>query len=63
MQNAKIYRQYAADCARMAQKLNGEDKKILMKIAEAWEERAREAELRQNGKKTKRPGPDVDSPP
>ncbi len=48
MQNAKIYRQYAADCARMALKLDGEDKKILLEIARAWEQRALEAEQRQN---------------
>ena len=52
MQDAKIYRQYAADCARMAQKLSGEDKQVLLKIAQAWEERAVEAD-RQKGKKDK----------
>jgi hypothetical protein len=54
MQEAKTYRRYAADCARMAQKLNAEDKEVLMKIAEAWELRAQEAEHRQkkpDGKK------------
>jgi hypothetical protein len=52
MQEANIYRQYAAECARMAQKLSGEDKEILMKIAEAWELRAQEAERQiENGKK------------
>lgn len=52
VQDAKIYRQYAADCARMAGKLNGNDRDVLLKIAQAWEERALEAE-RQNGKRDK----------
>lgn len=47
MQDAKIYRHYAADCARMAQKLNDEDKKVLLEIAKAWDQRAQEAEHRQ----------------
>ncbi|MBI3704173.1 MAG: hypothetical protein HY244_10115 [Rhizobiales bacterium] len=52
MHEAQTYRQFAADCARMAQKLNAEDKEILMKIAEAWELRAQEAERQfENGKK------------
>lgn len=50
MQDAKTYRQYAADCARMAQKLNGEDRKILIRIADAWEQRALEAERQQKAK-------------
>ena len=52
MQDAKIYRQYAADCARMAQKLAGDDKKVLLEIAKAWEQRAQEAEQQQ--KKTEK---------
>lgn len=52
MQEANTYRRYSADCARMAQKLNAEDKEALMKIAEAWELRAQEAERQfKNGKK------------
>ncbi len=53
MQEAKIYRQYAADCARMAQKLTAQDKAILLKIADAWEQRAREAELHEKKKDKK----------
>jgi hypothetical protein len=44
MLEAKHYRQYAADCVRIAQKMDDKDKAILMKIAEAWEMRAVEAE-------------------
>ncbi len=50
MQEAKIYRQYAADCTRMAQKLTAQDKAVLLKIADAWEQRAREAELQEKKK-------------
>jgi len=53
MQDAKIYRQYAADCARMARKLSGDDREALLKIAQAWEERALEAE-RQTSKREKK---------
>ena len=44
MKDAKTYREYAADCIRMAKLMNPKDKQALLKMAEAWEERAREAE-------------------
>jgi hypothetical protein len=44
MKDAKTYREYAADCTRMAKLMNPKDKEVLLKMAEAWEERAREAE-------------------
>ena len=44
MQDAKIYREYAKDCIRIAQTMNAKDKAILLKMAEAWEDRAKEAE-------------------
>jgi hypothetical protein len=47
MQEAKTYRQYAADCRRMATTMSDKDGKILLKMAEAWESRAEEAERRQ----------------
>ncbi|MBI2714806.1 MAG: hypothetical protein HYX37_10165 [Rhizobiales bacterium] len=37
MQEAKTYRQYAAECVRMAQKLSAKDKDVLLQMAEAWE--------------------------
>ncbi len=46
--NAKTYREYAADCARIAQLMDAEDKEALLKMALAWEDRAQEAE-RQDG--------------
>lgn len=52
MQDAKTYRQYAAECVRMAQKMNAKDKDVLLRMAEAWELRAQEAERQfENGKK------------
>jgi hypothetical protein len=44
MKDAKTYRQYAADCIRIAKSMNPKDREALLKMAEAWEERAREAE-------------------
>jgi hypothetical protein len=44
MKDAKTYREYAADCIRMAKLTSTKDKDALLKMAEAWEERAREAE-------------------
>jgi hypothetical protein len=52
MKDAKTYREYAADCIRMAKLMGTKDKDALLKMAEAWEERAREAE--RQGKKTDR---------
>ena len=44
MKDAKTYRAYAADCLRMAKSMNPSDREVLLQMAEAWEERAREAE-------------------
>ena len=44
MKDANTYRQYAADCIRLAKQMNAADKEALLKMAEAWEDRAREAE-------------------
>ena len=44
MKDAKMYRDYAADCLRIAQSMNAEDRETLLKMARAWEDRAREAE-------------------
>jgi hypothetical protein len=52
MKDAKTYREYAADCIRMAKLTDRKDKEALLKMAEAWEERAREAERQE--KKTDR---------
>ena len=47
MKDAKMYRDYAADCIRIAQSMNAEDRETLLKMAQAWEDRAREAERRE----------------
>jgi hypothetical protein len=52
MKDAKTYREYAADCIRIAKGMNPNDREALLKMAEAWEERARDAE--RAGKETDR---------
>ena len=52
MKDAKTYREYAADCIRIAKLINAADRDALLKMAEAWEDRAREAE--RAGKEDKR---------
>jgi hypothetical protein len=47
MKDVKMYREYAADCTRIAQSMNAEDRETLLKMAQAWEDRAREAERRE----------------
>ena len=53
MKDAKTYREYAADCIRIARGMNPNDREALLKMAEAWEERARDAERASNGRATK----------
>ena len=52
MKDSKTYREYAADCIRMAKLMRGKDNEALLKMAEAWEDRAKEAERK--GKKDDR---------
>ena len=44
MEDAKTYREYAADCIRIVQLMDAKDRETLLKMAEAWEDRSREAE-------------------
>jgi hypothetical protein len=44
MKKAKTYREYKADCIRIAQLMRAKDREALLKMADAWEDRAREAE-------------------
>ena len=44
MKKAKTYREYKADCIRIAQLMSAKDREALLKMADAWEDRAREAE-------------------
>ena len=47
MNSAKQYRQNAADCRRIAVTMKAGDKETLLKIAEAWEKQAQDAEQRE----------------
>ena len=40
MSKSEKYKQFAADCIRIAETLGGEDREILLKIADVWTERA-----------------------
>jgi hypothetical protein len=44
MKDVKTYREYAADCIRIAQSMDAKDRETLLRMAKAWEDRAREAE-------------------
>ena len=44
MPEARTYRQYAADCRRLAKTMNQKDGAILLKMAEAWDMRADDVE-------------------
>ena len=47
MQDLKMFREYAADCIRIAQSMNDEDRAILLKMAHAWEDLVQDAERRE----------------
>ena len=46
MSDAEKFRAYARDCVRIAESMKGKDKQTLLKIAEAWEERARHTQAK-----------------
>jgi hypothetical protein len=48
--NAGKFRDYAAECRRLAQRASEKDRKVLMDIAQAWDVCAEEAEKKQNRK-------------
>ncbi len=58
MESAEKYRQFAEDCRRLAEKATSKDKTVLLEIAEAWEQCAKDA-----GRKTEKTsdGKDTDS--
>jgi hypothetical protein len=43
-ESAEKFRDYAAECRRLAQRASEKDRKVLMEIAEAWIACAEEAE-------------------
>lgn len=45
--SAKKFRDYAAECRRLAQRASEKDRKVLMEIAEAWIVCAEEAERKE----------------
>jgi hypothetical protein len=45
--NARKFRDYAAECRRLAQRAAEKDRKVLMEIAEAWIVCAEEAERKE----------------
>ncbi len=49
--NAKKFRDYAAECRRLAQRASEKDRKVLMEIAAAWTLCAEEAERKQSAEK------------
>src|SRR6185312_7003873 len=55
MLESEKFKGYARDCVRIAEKMNAKDRQTLLKIAEAWEARALEAE-RKEGKEKKADG-------
>jgi len=50
MHDANTYRQYAAECRRLATTKSEKDGKVMLKMAEAWDGRADEAERIQRKK-------------
>jgi histone H3/H4 len=58
VESAEKYRQFAEDCRRLAEKATAKDKTVLLEIAEAWEQCAKDA-----GRKTEKTsdGKDTDS--
>jgi hypothetical protein len=47
MKNAKKFREYAAECRRLAQRASEKDRTVLMEIANAWISCAEEAERKE----------------
>jgi hypothetical protein len=44
MREAETYRKFAQECRRMAQTASVSDRAVLLQIAEAWEEQAKQAQ-------------------
>jgi len=50
MLESEKYREYVRDCIRLAEQMSSADKQTLLKIAEAWEMRALDAEREEKRK-------------
>ena len=55
------FRGYARDCVRIAESMKGKDKETLLKIAEAWEERARHTQAKKTNSIEFRSGHELDT--
>jgi hypothetical protein len=53
--DAKTCREFARDCVRIAEKMNAKDRETLLRIAQAWEARALEAEAEKVARGRERP--------
>jgi hypothetical protein len=49
MQTPERFRKYAEECRHLAKSLTGDQRDTLLKIADAWDERAANAERPGNG--------------
>jgi hypothetical protein len=45
-EDANQFREYAADCLRMAEQVSGENRKVLLEFANAWVDCAEQVENR-----------------
>jgi hypothetical protein len=53
--DAKTCREFARDCVRIAEKMSAKDRETLLRIAQAWEARAVEAERRESSSRPRTP--------
>jgi hypothetical protein len=51
MGDPALYKKYAEECRRLAKTMSPADRKVMIEIAEAWLERAKEAEAKASRKK------------
>ena len=51
MDDPVLYKKYAEECRRLAKTMSPTDQKVMLEIAEAWLERAKEAEARVSSKR------------
>ena len=55
-ESVERFRDYAAECRRLAQRATEKDRKVLMEIAEAWMKCAEEAERKANSSVSEKKG-------
>jgi hypothetical protein len=61
LSDTEKFRGYARDCVRIAESMKGKDKETLLKIAEAWEERARHTQAKKTSSLEFRSGHELDT--